>query len=87
MTTLRVNIRAIGNSKGVVLPKPVLTQVGLDGATEAVMTVEGDAIVLRKPPSPAREGWADAAKRLAAQGDDVPVMGEFGNEGDADLQW
>ena len=84
---MHVTIRHIGNSKGVVLPKPILAQAGLDDATEAEMTVENGVILLRKPASPARDGWAEAAKKLAAQGGDELVMGEFGNDGDAELTW
>ncbi len=51
------------------------------------MTVEGDALVLRRPARPARSGWAEASKKIATQGDDALVMGEFGNEGDAVLVW
>lgn len=84
---MHVTIRAIGNSRGVVLPKPILAQAGLEDATDAEMTVENGVILLRKPARPAREGWAEAAKELAAKGDDALVMGEFGNEGDAELVW
>jgi antitoxin MazE len=84
---MHVSIRQIGNSHGVVIPKPVLTQLGLDGEAGAEMTVEGDALVLRRTASPARAGWADAAKRIAEAGDDGLVMGEFGNAADADLAW
>ncbi len=87
MQAIHVTIRSIGNSKGVVLPKPVLAQVGLGDATDAEMTVENGAIVLRKPAKPARDGWAEAAKKLAAQGGDTLVMGEFGNAADSDLTW
>jgi antitoxin component of MazEF toxin-antitoxin module len=48
MQAMRVTIRAIGNSKGIVLPKPVLAQAGLEDATEAEMTVENGVILLRK---------------------------------------
>ena len=44
---LQINIRQIGNSKGVVIPKAILEQVGLDEAVE--LSVEGDSLVLRKP--------------------------------------
>lgn len=87
MQAIHVTIRTIGNSKGVVLPKPVLAQVGLENASDAEMTVENGAIVLRKPAQPARTGWAEAAEALAAKGGDALVMGEFGNEGDAELAW
>lgn len=84
---MQVTIRAIGNSKGVVLPKPILAQAGLEDATDAEMTVENGAIILRKPVKAARDGWAEAAKKLAAEGGDELVMGEFGNEADAELVW
>lgn len=87
MQAIPVTIRSIGNSKGVVLPKPVLAQVGLEDAVGAQLTVENGAIVLRRAAPRAREGWAEAAKRIAAQGDDHLVMGEFGNDGDAEHVW
>jgi len=85
MKALRVTVRRIGNSLGVVIPKPVLAQVGLAGHAE--MTVERGAIVLRTPRRVARRGWAQAAQTLAAQGDDTLLMGEFGNAGDTELVW
>jgi antitoxin MazE len=83
---MHVTIRQIGNSQGVVIPKPLLAQVGLDNG-EAEMTIEGGALVLRKPAKPARAGWAEAAQKIAERGDDALVMGEFGNESDAELVW
>ena len=65
---MEVAIRSIGNSKGVVLPKPLLAQAGLDDQAIAEITVEGGAIILRKPTKPVRVGWAQAAQALAAQG-------------------
>jgi antitoxin MazE len=70
-----------------VIPKPVLTQVGLSGEAGAEMTIEGGALVLRRPASPARRGWAAAAGKIAEAGDDSLVMGEFGNVADAELAW
>jgi antitoxin MazE len=44
------------------------------------------SIVLRRPTSP-REGWADAARRIAGQHDDALIWPEFGNEADSNLKW
>ena len=85
MKALQIPLRKIGNSRGVVIPKPLLSQAGLEGTVN--MTVEGEAIVLRKPLRPARDGWAEAAKKLAEQGGDALVMGEFDNEADVGLAW
>lgn len=87
MKTLHVTIRTIGNSRGVVLPKPVLAQVGLTDEVSAELSIEKDAIVLRKPARPVRTGWSEAAKAIAGKGDDALLMGEFGNEADAELTW
>lgn len=84
---MQIAIRSIGNSKGVVIPKAMLAQAGLDGVSVAAVTVEGGSIVLRKPAKPVREGWAKAAQAIAASGGDALVMGEFGNAGDSELEW
>ena len=80
-----VSIRSIGNSRGIVIPKPMLAQLGLEDGAD--LTVENGALVIRKPALPARAGWADAAKAVAMTDDDGLVMGEFANEGDEDLTW
>ena len=87
MRSMHVNIRQIGNSQGVVIPKAVLAQLGLDSTAGAEMTIENDALVLRRPAHPPRTGWAEAAFRIAEAGDDELVMGEFGNAEDAELVW
>jgi antitoxin MazE len=82
---MKTTIRRMGNSQGVLIPKPILAQLGLEDEVE--MEVENDAIVLRRPQKKAREGWAEASKAVAAAGDDVLVMGEFANADDAELAW
>lgn len=84
---MEIAIRTIGNSKGILLPKPLLAQVGLDGQLTAEIAVENGSIVLRKPAKAVRSGWAEAAQALAAKGGDALLMGEFGNAGDAELAW
>lgn len=87
MKAMHLNIRRVGNSQGVVIPKPVLAQLGLSGEEGVEMTIEDDALVLRRPANPVRTGWAEAAKKIAEAGDDALVMGEFANLGDSDLIW
>lgn len=85
MKALPVTVRRIGNSLGIVIPKPVLAQVGL--SEQAEMTVERGAIVLRKPRNATRSGWAEAAQSIAKLGEDELLMGEFVNAADVDLEW
>jgi len=78
-------IRRVGNSRGIIIPKPMLKEAGLEN--EAEITLERGAIVLRKPPRDARQGWAEASQRIAEAGDDKLVWPEFGNRDDGDLEW
>jgi antitoxin MazE len=64
---MRARIVKIGNSRGIRLPKPLLEQAGLDDEVE--LTAEAGQIVIAAP-RVARSGWADAARRLAAAGED-----------------
>lgn len=83
--TMKIIIRKMGNSQGVIIPKPPLDQLGLGGTAE--MTVENDALILRPPRRAARAGWAEAAEALAEAGDDTPAWPEFANEDDSAFRW
>jgi antitoxin MazE len=85
MKRTQITIRRIGNSRGIVIPKPLLAQIGLE--EQAEMTIEGNALVLRRPAQAARTGWAAAAHKISDHDDDALVMGEFDNEDDAELKW
>ena len=78
-------LRRIGNSQGLILPRPLLAQAGLTKDVE--LTLEQDAIVIRAPKRKARSGWAAAGKMLAASADDALVWPEFANREDAKLRW
>jgi antitoxin MazE len=82
---MKIAIRRIGNSKGVIIPAAVLSQVGLED--EAELRVSDGALVISLPKKAARDGWAQASKRLAAAGDDALVMPAFANANDAKLKW
>lgn len=82
---MRITIRKMGNSQGVIIPKPLLAEVGL--TDEAVMTIENDALVLRPVRHSPRESWAEASQLLAEQGDDALVWPEFSNADDKHLKW
>jgi len=78
-------IRRLGNSRGVIIPKPLLKEAGLEDQAE--IALERGAIVLRKPKRNPRQGWAQASRRIAATGDDKLVWPEFANRDDGDLRW
>jgi antitoxin MazE len=82
---LEVAIRKMGNSQGVLIPKPILAQLGLEGSAD--LQVRDGVIEIRPVNRNPREGWADDARRLAAQGDDALAWPEVANAGDDELVW
>jgi antitoxin MazE len=82
---MEVAIRKMGNSQGVLIPKPILAQVGLEGTAD--LQVRDGVIEIRAIRRNPREGWADDARRLSAQGGDALVWPEVANEGDSELVW
>jgi len=82
---MEVTIRKVGNSQGVLIPKPILAQVGLQGTAD--LQVRNGVIEIRPVHRNPREGWAEGARKLAEQGDDTPVWPELGNLGDDELVW
>lgn len=65
---MRSKIVRIGNSQGVRLPKLMIQEAGLSEDIE--LRVEAGQIVIAAPRI-AREGWAEAARRAHAAGDDL----------------
>ena len=62
---MRMAIRKTGNSQGVLIPKLMLAQIGLEGTADLQV---GDGVIeiraIRRNP---REGWAAAARRPAGR--------------------
>ena len=83
--SLQVAVRAIGNSKGVVIPKVILEQSGIGETVE--MLVEGGNIILSKPKKVVREKWSSDAKNISQAGEDKLVLGDFANHSDKDWVW
>lgn len=82
---MRIAIRRIGNSKGMIIPAALLEQAGLE--SEADVTVEEGALIVRAPAKSVRSGWAQASAQLARDGDDALLIADIVNEADEDLVW
>ncbi len=61
-------IRKIGNSAGVILPKPVLETLGAKLGDRIDFVAEDGRVYLSPVPADPREGWEEAAKEIAAHG-------------------
>ncbi len=64
--TLTAKLIAIGNSRGVRLPKELIAQAGLEDEIELI--VRDGEIILANRRHP-REGWAKAFEEAAARGE------------------
>ena len=64
---MKTRIIRIGNSQGVRIPKLYLEQSRL--GEDVLLEVQNNEIVIRSA-SPPRQGWAEAAKTMAARGED-----------------
>jgi antitoxin MazE len=80
---MRAKLVAIGNSRGVRIPKAVLEQTGL--MDEVELQVRGKQIVIGSARKP-REGWAEDCRKMAARGDDKMLDPEIMSEWD-ETEW
>ncbi len=75
---MKTRLVRIGSSRGVRLPKPLITQAGL--TDEVDLEVRDGAVVIAHATT-ARSGWADAAKQMRHRNDDLlldaPVLTFF----------
>jgi antitoxin MazE len=82
---MEATIRKIGNSQGVLIPEPILDQVGLDGRA-GLRVLDGVIEILPLRTNP-REGWSDDARHIACEPGDALAWPEFADEDDAELKW
>ena len=82
---MKVAIRKMGNSQGVLISKPILAQVGLEGSVD--LQVRDGVIEIRPVRRDPRAGWADDALRVTQQGGDALVWPELANKGDDEWVW
>ncbi|MGX5737011.1 AbrB/MazE/SpoVT family DNA-binding domain-containing protein [Bosea thiooxidans] len=80
-------IKKIGNSAGVVIPKPLLAEIGAKAGDPVELAVEDGRLVIEPVKRLPRAGWAEDSKRLVAEGDDALAWPEFANDEDEQLVW
>ena len=82
---MQTAIKKIGNSSGILLPKPVLAHLHLTTGDLIDLDLQEGRVILSAVQRHPREGWAEAAKALAEADDNKPAWPMFGNDGDANL--
>lgn len=84
---MKTALRKMGNSEGVIIPKPILRETGVRVSDQFDITVRKGAIVLTPIARDPRAGWAEESKAIHEAGDDKLVWPDFPNEADKDWQW
>ncbi|MGD1048134.1 MAG: AbrB/MazE/SpoVT family DNA-binding domain-containing protein [Candidatus Krumholzibacteriaceae bacterium] len=79
---MKTKIIKIGNSRGIRIPKPLITQAGIQD--EVDISLEENRLVIIPADHP-RSDWAEAFRAMAARGDDslldnVGAMGTIWDE-------
>jgi antitoxin MazE len=86
---MQTALRKMGNSTGMILPKPILKALGVTTGASMELVVEEGRVIATPVRREAREGWEADAARIGA----APLTLEdqdwlsFGNEGDDALEW
>lgn len=84
---MRTALRRMGNSAGMIIPKPILAEIGATVGAVFDVLVEKDRLILAPLSGGPRAGWAEAAEALGKNEDESVEWQAFGNEGDSNLEW
>jgi antitoxin MazE len=67
---MKSQVRRVGNSHGVIIPKPLLDEIGVKAGDTVTLKVNKKGRLVMAPDRAAtRTGWADDSKRLAEAGE------------------
>lgn len=80
-----VSVVAIGNSKGIRIPKSVLDQ--LDISDKVDMEIDNQQIILKPIKKKPRTGWDSAFKEMHKEKDDTMLIPEITEREDFKWEW
>jgi antitoxin MazE len=84
---MKTALRKMGNSEGVIIPKRILSEIGIRAPDQLDVSVKKGVIVLTPVARDPRAGWAEESKAIHDAGDDKLVWPDFPNEADKDWTW
>ena len=64
---MQTALRKMGNSTGMILPKPILKELGVESGTSMDVIVENGRVIATPVKRKVREGWAEAAVIVGAE--------------------
>lgn len=80
---MRLPIRRIGNSRGLILPQALIAQCSFEDEVE--VKVEDGPLLITKPVRKPRAGWGERLRKMAEAGEDK-LMLDFPNRFDVE-EW
>lgn len=80
-------IRRVGNSHAVIIPKPLLSELGAKAGEAVEINMKNGELVIARVGHDPRAGWAAECKAIVAAGEDGLAWPEFGNKDDEKLVW
>jgi antitoxin MazE len=82
---MKVNLVAIGNSKGIRIPSAILKQCSIENHVE--LEVEKNRVVLKSIKARPREGWDKAFRLMHERKDDTLLFNEVVDIEANDWEW
>ena len=82
---MQVSVIRIGNSKGIRIPKNVLSQLRIEDKLE--LEVRENEILLKPIEKKTREGWREALASMREKDDDVLLFPNITDEEPFDWEW
>ncbi len=77
----------MGNSHGVIIPKPLLAEADMNVGDHVDVAVKAGKLVIAPLLRDPRSRWAEEIKAIVAAREDSLVWPEFGNDDDKDIEW
>ncbi len=82
---MMVSVVAIGNSKGIRLPKKILEQLDITDTLE--LDVENKRIILTPVPSVPRNGWDNEFRHMHNERQDSPLIPDLNDDEAFEWEW
>lgn len=82
---MHVSVVAIGNSRGIRIPKSILQQLNIEERVE--LEVHDKELLIRPVRSKPREGWAEEFALMHQNGDDTLLLDEVHEKEEFSWEW
>jgi antitoxin MazE len=84
-TDMKLRLVAIGNSRGLRLPKAILEQCRLENEVE--LEIEAGRLIIKPARRSTRKGWDEAFKKMGSAGEDRLLIDDRLDLDSSDWEW